>query len=89
MKNLTQKMEFALNEAKASGAVFAGHSVDRRGRRIQHAASTLGALARRGLLALSIGPDGGMMGRLTPEGENTVVLLQSSNGLLRSLGGAS
>jgi len=85
---LTVNMEQALMEARASGAVHAGKSVDRRGRMSRHAASTIRALARHGLLSLAISSDGGMMGRLTGDGINTVTLLASGNGLLRSLAGA-
>jgi hypothetical protein len=83
---LTLKMQQALLEAKASGSVFAGNNVDRRGRMMRHAASTLRALASRGLLTLNIGPDGGTMGRLTKRGENSAVLLMSGNGYLESVG---
>jgi hypothetical protein len=85
---ITANMEQALMEARASGVVHAGKSVDWRGRTSRHAASTLRALAQRGLLSLAISPDGGMMGRLTEDGTSTVTLLASGNGLLRSLAGA-
>ena len=85
---LTAKMEYALNEAKASGVVFAGANTDRRGRITRHAVSTLRALHARGLLKLEISPDGWMMGCLTEQGDAAAVLLASGNGLLRSLAGA-
>lgn len=59
---LTPAMERALAEARQFGVVFAGSTVQGV-RVVRHSASTLMALARRELLILSIGPDGGMVGR--------------------------
>ena len=55
----TKALEIALRD----GAVFAGRS-EHKGSAFTVSASTLRALERQGKLTLSIGPDGGMMGRL-------------------------
>lgn len=86
MKPLTLSMVYALRNAKADGSVVAGASCDRRGRLTRTAASTLRALAARGLVALSLSSDGGMAARLTDEGRNTLVLLDSGNGYLEAMG---
>lgn len=50
-----------------NGAVFAGNTVSK-GSVVRVNASTVMALARRGLVALAISPDGGMVGHLTDAG---------------------
>lgn len=70
MDELTINMKTAIQFAKDNGAVFAGYNMAR-GSRFRVAASTLLALEKRGLLTTSIGPDGGMMGRLTEKGERS------------------
>lgn len=68
-KNMTQPMELALKLAARNGAVFAGKGNEvARGSATSVEATTIRALALRGLLDTSIGPDGGMMGRLTEAG---------------------
>jgi len=63
MKNteLTPKMQQILDLVTKRGGMFAGHDVDDRGWQINVPASTLRALEKRGLITLSISPDGGMM----------------------------
>lgn len=62
---MTESMTKALEVAKAQGGhVFAGYNVVR-GRQTLISARTLDALARRGVVTLSIGPDGGMLATLT------------------------
>lgn len=76
------KMRQALLEAHATGAVCAGHSCDARGRVQNFPASTLRALATRGLATLDIGPDGTSIARLTEMGRATALLLRSGNAFL-------
>lgn len=62
---MTTAMQKAINMAKAQGGyIIAGHSVSAKGSTVRVSASTLRALAKRGVMTLHIGPDGGMMGRL-------------------------
>jgi hypothetical protein len=72
-KPLTPKMLDALRLARVNdGVVFAGVDYKRepggRHRMVRTPASVLLGLERRGLATCQIGPDGGMMARLTPEG---------------------
>jgi len=64
--NLTSEMERVLEIAIGEGFVCAGAYYTNRGSRERDiAASTLRALASRGLLAVGLSPDGGMCGRPT------------------------
>ena len=83
---LTAKMIYAMRIAKLDGGVVAGKSIDRRGSVCTVFASTLRALASRGLVRLSIGPDGGMAATLTADGANSLTLIDSGNGFLVSVG---
>lgn len=85
-KPLTREMAMVLVRAKALGGVVAGRTVDRLGRIVVNNPSSVLALERRGLVRTKIGPDGGMAAELTADGRNTVVLLESGNGLLFTIG---
>lgn len=65
---MTNAQIVALQAASESGAVCAGYNTRRNGSRFYVAYPTLRALHRRGLLALVISPDGGVMGRITDAG---------------------
>jgi len=84
--SLTDKMVYAMRIAKVDSGVVAGKSIDWRGSVCVVFASTLRALASRGLMTLSIGPDGGMAASLTAKGENCLTLIDSGNALLASFG---
>jgi hypothetical protein len=77
VKPLTPKMERALHFAIDNGAVFPGYN-ERKGSRYTVAFQTIKALESRGLIVMSISPDGGSMGRPTAEGRTVASLLTSS-----------
>jgi hypothetical protein len=60
-------MQKAIELAKLNGAVFAGWN-EYKGIRTKVSSSTLYGMERRDLLVITVGPDGGMMGRLTTTG---------------------
>jgi hypothetical protein len=62
-KPLTEKMQAALNQAVATGTVFTGKNFNGKGGYFTVSASTIKALANRGLLRLETDPDGDVMGR--------------------------
>lgn len=57
-------MEKAIEIAKRNGAVFAGKNGNGKGGLVTVSASTIRGLELRGLVTVSIGPDGGMMTKL-------------------------
>jgi hypothetical protein len=62
-KPLTAKMQAALNIAMSdAGEVHAGTDIHN-GRVVRTSASTMRALEARGLLVISVSPEGGLVGR--------------------------
>lgn len=71
---LTESMKRALILADRNGAVFAGAgNAIEPGRLITVYAPVMYALERRDCLKLSIGPDGGMMGKITDRGRSALL----------------
>ena len=62
---LTAAMQSAMEWIDRDGFVYAGTNVHK-GRQYNIAASTLRGLERRGLVALQVSPDGGMMAKKAP-----------------------
>ncbi len=86
MKQSTERMLVALRIAGQKRDVCAGLDFDHVGRSARIYASSLRALARRGLVTLHIGTEGGMAASITEAGRDTLVLLNSDTPFLACTG---